>query len=288
MDYRAKVMGTMVIGGRRFEWGQRTYVMGVLNVTPDSFSGDGLGDDVQKAVDQALRFEEWGADILDVGGESTRPPSVYEGAAPTSAEDELRRVLPVLERLSGLVSVPLSIDTYKARVAEEALAAGAAMINDVWGLRRDPDMAGLAADRDVPVVIMHNQESGGYGDVVIDVIDALRDAMDDAVSAGVPRDKIIVDPGFGFGGKTPAHNLEILRRLREFEGLARPLLMGTSRKSTIGRVLDLPLEERLEGTAATVVLSIVGGADVVRVHDVKEMVRVSRMTDAVVRGWDGA
>ena len=287
MHSKAKTIEPMDIGGRRFEWDRRTYVMGVLNVTPDSFSGDGLGSDVQDAVDRGLRFEEWGADILDVGGESTRPPSVYAGARPTSADDELRRVLPVLERLSGRVSVPLSIDTYKARVASEALAAGASMINDVWGLRRDPEMAGLAADRGVPVVLMHNQERGGYGDVVADVIKSLSDAIEKAVYAGVSRDKIIVDPGFGFGGKSPAHNLEIIRRLREFESLERPLLMGTSRKSTIGRVLDLPVEERLEGTAATVVLSIVGGADIVRVHDVKEMARISRMTDALVRGWDG-
>ena len=283
-ESRRAGLGTTVIGGRRFEWGSRTYVAGVVNVTPDSFSGDGLGEDVEAAVRQALRFEEWGADIIDVGGESTRPPSLYPGAAPTSEEIETSRVIPVIEALRGRVDLPISIDTFKARVARRALEAGASMINDIWGFTRDAEMATVAAETGAPVVLMHNQEHTRYADLVPDVIGALRRRCEAAVEAGVSRDKVILDPGMGFG-KTAEHNLEILRRLKEFSVLGRPLLMGMSRKSTIGYVLDLPVEERVEGTAATVALSIANGADIVRVHDVREMVRVARMSDAVVRGW---
>ncbi|MGH2543040.1 MAG: dihydropteroate synthase, partial [Ardenticatenaceae bacterium] len=196
-------------------------------------------------------------------------------------------VIPVIGALSSEISIPVSIDTYKARVASRALEAGAAMINDVWGFRRDPDMARVAADSGVPVVLMHNQEHTRYNDVVPDVIGTLRQLRDDAVKAGVAFEKIILDPGMGFG-KTAQHNLEILRRLDEFLALERPLLVGMSRKSTIGRVLDLPVNERVEGTAAAVALSIARGADIVRVHDVKEMARVARMSDAIVRGWKQA
>ncbi len=277
--------GTTLIGGRPFHWGRRTYVMGVINVTPDSFSQDGIYGDVDAAVQRALQLEEWGADIIDVGGESTRPPAVYAGSQPLSAAEELSRVVPVIEAMSRRVRVPISIDSYKARVAEAALDAGAHMVNDVWGLRRDPDMAALAASRGVPVVIMHNREGGAYADVVAEVVGALERAVDDAARAGISRDGIIVDPGMGFGGKTAEDNLEILRRLHAFRALGRPLLVGMSRKATIGAVLGLPIDQRLEGTAATVALSIAGGADIVRVHDVREMVRVARMSDAVVRGW---
>ena len=284
MAHYKRDLGTTTIGDTLFAWGRKTFVMGVVNVTPDSFSGDGLGNDIEAAVRQAKSFEEWGADIIDVGGESTRPGSIYAGAGPTAAETELARVLPVIDALAAELDIPVSIDTHKASVAEEAVAAGAGMINDVWGFLRDPDMARVAADTGVPVVLMHNQEHTDYGDLVPDVSAGLRSLVERAVNAGVAFEKIVVDPGMGFG-KTAEHNLEILRRLREFESLERPLLVGMSRKSTIGYVLDLPVEDRVEGTAATVALSIANGADMIRVHDVKEMVRVARMSDAVVRGW---
>ena len=277
----------MEIGGSTFEWGSRTYVMGVINATPDSFSGDGVGSNVEAALAQARLFEQEGADIIDVGGESTRPPSIYAGSEPVTADRELERVLPTIRAITQETDVPVSIDTYKAEVARQAVAAGASMINDVWALRRDAEMARTAADLGVPVVLMHNQDHTEYDDVVPDVIARLSRLADRAVEAGVGRDGIVLDPGMGFG-KTAQHNLEILRRLGEFRATGLPLLVGMSRKSTIGYVLDLPVEERLEGTAATVALSIAGGADIVRVHDVREMVRVARMSDAVVRGWDGA
>ena len=281
-----RVRGTTKIGGSVFEWGSRTYVMGVINATPDSFSGDGVGSNVDAALAQARSFEQWGADIIDVGGESTRPPSIYAGSEPVTVDEELERVLPIVRALTRELAIPVSIDTYKAGVAREAVAAGASMINDVWALRRDPDMARTAAGLGVPVVLMHNQDHTRYDDVVPDVISRLSWLADRAVEAGVSRDRIVLDPGMGFG-KTAQHNLEILRRLDEFGATGLPLLVGMSRKSTIGYVLDLPVGERVEGTAATVALSIAGGADIVRVHDVREMVRVARMSDAVVRGWSG-
>lgn len=274
----------MNIGDKAFVWGERTYVMGILNVTPDSFSGDGVGADVDAAVRQAVQFQEDGADITDVGGESTRPPGIYGGSEPVSADEEMARVVSVIEAVGRETDLPVSIDTYKAEVAQAAIEAGASMINDVWALQRDPDMAKVVANADVPVVLMHNQRGTEYDDLVPDVVDALSQRVQVAVNAGMRQENIIVDPGMGFG-KTAEHSLEILRRLNEFNELGLPLLVGMSRKSTIGYVLGLPVGERVEGTAATVALSIVGGADVVRVHDVKEMVRVVRMTDAVVRGW---
>lgn len=272
------------IGKRRFHWGERTFVMGIINVTPDSFSGDGLGRNVDAAVEQSLRFQDEGADIVDVGGESTRPSSVYGGAAPVPVEVELERVIPVIEALTAALEIPVSVDTYKAAVAQRAVEAGAAMINDVWGFRRDADMARVAAEAGAAVVLMHNQTHTRYADIAQDVIAALRRMADDAMAAGVKRENIILDPGIGFG-KTPEHNLEIMRRLGEFGALGAPLLVGMSRKSTIGYVLDLPVEQRIEGTAAAVALSIAGGADIVRVHDVAQMARVARMSDAIVRGW---
>ena len=266
-------------GPLTFEWGSRTYVMGIVNVTPDSFSGDGLAHDASAALEQALRFQAEGADIIDVGGESTRP-----GHTPVEAEEEIGRVVPVIRRLASRLQVPVSVDTYKHEVAREAVAAGASMINDVWGLKRDPALAELAASEGVPIVLMHNQSGTTYADLLPDVLSSLRASMDVALGAGVPPENIILDPGVGFG-KTAEHNLELLRRLSELTALGRPLLVGTSRKSTIGLVLDLPVEERLEGTAATVALAIANGADIVRVHDVKAMTRVARMSDAVVRGW---
>jgi dihydropteroate synthase len=277
---------TTRIGERDFRWGEKTFVMGVLNVTPDSFSGDGVGVDADRALRQAIAFEEQGADIVDVGGESTRPPSLYAGSEPVTEQEELARVIPVIEALASALSIPISIDTYKAPVAVRALAAGAAMVNDTWGFRRDADMPGVVAGAGVPVVLMHNQDHTRYADLVPDVIAGLGRLADDAVRAGIDGSNIILDPGMGFG-KTALHNLEIMRRLDEFSALGRPLLVGMSRKSTIGYVLDLPVDDRVEGTAATVALSIASGADIVRVHDVKQMVRVARMSDAIVRGWKG-
>ena len=277
--------GTTVIGGTPFEWGARTYVMGVVNVTPDSFSGDGVGSDVEAAVRLALRFQESGVDLLDVGGMSTRPPSVYPGARPVSEAEETSRVIPVIDRLASRLTVPISVDTYRAGVADRALQAGVAMVNDVWGLSGDPRMAAVVSGAGVPVVLMHNQDHTRYDDLVPDVVRSLGRSVDAAVEAGVDRGNIIADPGMGFG-KTAEQNLEILRRLGELRRLERPIMVGMSRKSTIGLVLDLPAHERMEGTAATVALSIAGGADIVRVHDVKEMVRVARMSDAIVRGWN--
>ena len=267
-------------GENIFQWGKRTYVMGIINVTPDSFSGDGLGGDIEAVVAQAQRFADEGADILDIGGESTRP-----NAAPVPVEEELRRVIPVIERLAGEVKLPLSVDTYHSKVARRAVSAGARMINDIWGLKHDPGLADIAASEGIPIILMSNQRQDVPKNIIPDVISDLRKSMSLALDRGVPRENIILDPGIGFG-KTVEQNLEILRRLEELKSLGRPLLIGTSRKSIIGLVLDLPAEERLEGTAATVAISIAGGADIVRVHDVGQMVRVCRMSDAIVReGW---
>ena len=271
--------GVMCCGGREFRWGERTYVMGIINVTPDSFSGDGLGNDVEAAVAQGKRFAAEGADILDVGGESTRP-----NAVPVSADEELHRVIPVIERLAGEVSVPVSVDTYRYEVARAALSAGAGMINDIWGLGRDPRLAELAARHGAPIVLMSNQRDRKCEDIVPEVIAGLKKSIALAVERGVLLENIIVDPGVGVGfGKTLEQNLEIVRRLDEFKCLNRPILIGTSRKSMIGLVLDLPPDQRLEGTAATVAISIAKGADIVRVHDVARMIRVCRMSDAIVR-----
>ena len=284
MEPLTSVKSITDIGGRRFVWGERTYVMGVINVTPDSFSNDGVGSDVEAAVRLAARFQEDGADIIDVGGESTRPPGIYGDSKPVLADEELGRVLPMVEAITRETDLPVSIDTYKAVVARAAIEAGASMINDIWAFQKDPEMLRAAVETDVPVVLMHNQVGTEYEDLVLDVIGDLRERINVALIGGVRPEHIIVDPGMGFG-KTAEQNLEILRRLYEFLELGLPLLVGMSRKSTIGYVLDLPVEDRVEGTAATVALSIAGGADIVRVHDVKEMARVARMTDAVVRGW---
>ena len=273
-------------GRKTFLWGERTYVMGVVNATPDSFSGDGLGhNNVDASAELALRMESEGADIIDVGGESTRRYDNRPGAVPVSAQEELGRVLPVIERLSKVLTVPISVDTYKAEVARRCLESGAAMVNDVWGVRADRDMLKLVAEYEVPVVLMHNQMESHYGDLIPDIVEALGKAVEEGLKSGVPRENIIVDPGIGFG-KVAEQSLEIERRLGELRVLGLPLLVGPSRKSHIGLVLgDLPVGERLEGTAAAVALCIAGGADMVRVHDVKEMVRVARMSDAILRGW---
>jgi dihydropteroate synthase len=295
--YAGEELTPLHIGGRVFDWGERTYVMGVVNVTPDSFSGDGLGYDVERAVEQAERMVEEGADLIDVGGESTRP-----GSEPVEVEEELSRVLPVVEAVARRVDAPISIDTYRSEVAVQALAVGAGIINDVWGLRMDPQVAAVAAQHQVPLVLMHNRSRpkdavqterlGGhyqgveYDDLLGDIIRELRESITVALDAGVQREKIIVDPGIGFG-KTVEQNLYLAANLSELRVLGRPILLGPSRKSFIGYTLDLPPEERVEGTAAMVAIGIANGASIVRVHDVKEMTRVARMTDAVVRGRKG-
>lgn len=279
-----------------FEWGRRTYVMGILNATPDSFSGDGLaGEDdfVTAAVSQAKGFEAAGVDIIDVGGESTRP-----GSSPVTIEEELARVLPVIEAIREEVTVPISVDTYRADIARAALNAGADWINDVWGLRMDREMAGLAAEAGCPIVLMHNrsrpksvaqeEKLGGryvgieYDDLIGDIRAELQESIDLALGAGVQKSQIVIDPGIGFG-KTVSQNLRLLNEIDQFRDMGFPILVGASRKSFIGYTLDLPPEARMEGTAATVAIAIDRGADMVRVHDVKEMVRVARMTDAIVR-----
>ncbi len=276
-------------GNTEFRWGERTYVMGIINVSPESFSGDGLSDPAG-VLNQAERFISEGADILDIGGESTRP-----GSSPISIDEEMRRVIPVIERLAGKVPVPLSVDTYKLEVAVRALDAGAAMLNDQWGLKHDPRLAELSAERNVPIILMSNQRDKGdydaqaqrdtalYEDVMAEVIKSLRWSIETATSASVPRENIIVDPGIGFG-KTWQQDIELVRRLAELKELGQPILLGTSRKSLIKMVLNLPASERVEGTAATVAIGIANGADIVRVHDIRQMVRVCRMTDAIVRG----
>lgn len=280
----------------RFDWGARTYVMGILNVTPDSFSGDGLiqGENwVARAIEQGLTQVAEGAHILDVGGESTRP-----GATSIPIEEEIRRVVPVIEGLAGRTDLPISIDTSKAEVARAALEAGASIINDVWSFRLDPELAALAAERDCPVILMHNRSRpqdarfeerlGGryvgarYDDLMEDVARELKELADAAIAAGVDRQQIVLDPGIGFG-KTVEQNLTLIQRFDRFALLGFPLLCGPSRKSFIGYTLDLPPEERVEGTAAAVAIAIARGADIVRVHDVKPMARVARMCDAILR-----
>ena len=269
--------GMTRIGNKEFHWGERTYIMGILNVTPDSFSGDGLDGRPEVAIARAKEMVAQGADILDIGGESTRP-----GAAFVSVEEELRRVIPVLKEVTKEISIPISIDTYKSEVARQALDCGASIVNDVWGLKEDIGLASLAAERKVPIILMHNQKGAAYKDMMAEVLASLRWSVAQAIKAGVPAENIIIDPGIGFG-KTVEHNLEIMRRLDEFLLLGYPLLLGTSRKSTIGKILDLPPDQRLEGTAATVAIGIAKGADIVRVHDVGPMMRVVRMSDAIVR-----
>jgi dihydropteroate synthase len=280
-------------GGVEFRWGERTYVMGILNLSPDSFSGDGVGDNIEEALSRARQLASEGADVIDVGGESTRP-----GSAPVSAEEEIRRVVPVIERLAKEISVPISIDSYKSEVARRALEAGAKMLNDQWGLKRDPHLAELAAEWGAPLILMSNQRDiGGYDaqlkrdtadyqDVIVEVISSLKTSLETAKKLGVPPENIIIDPGIGFG-KTWQQDLEIIQRLGELRELRRPILVGSSRKSLIGRVLDLPVDDRVEGTAATVAVAIANGADMVRVHDVRQMVRVCRMSDAIVRRGQG-
>lgn len=279
-----------------FEWGQRTYVMGILNITPDSFSGDGLMGQAQlieTAIQQARQFAADGADMVDIGGESTRP-----GSTPITVAEELARLIPVIQAVRTAVDLPISVDTYRAAVAEQALSAGANWINDVWGLRMDADMARLAAAAGCPIVLMHNRSKPKnvaqaerlgaryvgmeYNALIADIKRELQESIELALAAGVHTGQIILDPGVGFG-KTVEQNLQIIHQLDQFKTLGFPLLLGTSRKSFIGYTLDLPPDERVEGTAATVAIGIDRGADIVRVHDVKVMVRLARMVDKIVR-----
>jgi len=306
-------MKPLQIGNHIFNWGSRTYVMGILNVTPDSFSGDGIlalpkehRDDVsglalsrrvgevEAAVEQATDFLANGADILDVGGESTRP-----GSQPVNANEEAERVIPVIEAIGKeFPDALISIDTYKAEVAEAAFQAGAHILNDVWGLRAHPELANIAAKYKVPVILMHNRSNPAsvevraqlgnayigstYENLMEDVKRELLASVELAIKAGVEETRIVLDPGIGFG-KAREHNLELINRLDEIRALGYPVLLGPSRKSFIGFTLDLPADQRVEGTAATVAVGITRGADIIRVHDVKEMARVAKMTDAIVR-----
>jgi len=268
-------------GNTEFRWGERTYVMGVCNLSPDSFSGDGLGDDIEATLDQAQRMVAEGADVIDVGGESTRP-----GTEPLSLDDiddELRLVIPAIERLAAEISVPISIDTYKASVAGRAVKAGASMINDIWGLKRDPGIARIAAESKVPVILMANQrDAPPKVGIMAKVISDLETGINIALEAGVAAENIIVDPGIGFG-KSLEQNLELVNRLAELKQMGKPVLLGASRKSMIGLVLDLPPDQRLEGNLAVTAIGIANGADMVRVHDVRQTVLVCRMSDAIIR-----
>ena len=280
------------IGPTTFVWGERTYIMGVINTSPDSFSGDGVST-VDDAVAQARRFVAEGADILDVGGQSTRPGAnkSQAGFDEISPEEEIRRVVPTIERIRReLPDTPISIDTYKPAVARAAIAAGAHLLNDIWGFRRDSELARIAADAGVPAVVMHNQrapmprpDGSAHTDVIESIAAGLRESIRIATAAGLPKSMLIADPGFGFGWR-PEQNIEMLRRLGELRALGLPLLVGTSRKSTIGAVLgDAPADERVFGTAASVALCIGAGADIIRVHDVAAMRDVARVSDAIVR-----
>jgi dihydropteroate synthase len=287
----------MQIGKFTFDWGKRTYIMGILNVTPDSFSGDGLitnGDAIQNATLQSKWMLDSGADILDIGGESTRP-----GSQPVTVDEELERVIPVIHSIhKNFPDALISIDTYKAQVAEEAIKAGANIVNDVWALRADSNLANIVAKYNVPVILMHNRSNPAsvevreklgatyigaeYENLIEDVKRELMMSVEIAKKVGVKENAIWLDPGIGFGKKRE-HNLELINKLDEIKKLGYPVLLGTSRKSFIGFTLDLPPEERIEGTASTIAIGIARGADMIRVHDVKEMVRVAKMTDAIVR-----
>lgn len=271
-----KVAGLLKMRGKEIEIGKRTYIMGILNMTPDSFSDGGKYNTLEKGMDRALKMIEDGADIIDVGGESSRP-----GYEPVTAEEELRRVKDIVKKLQEVNTI-VSVDTMKSRVAEESLKNGAHIINDIWGLQKDSDMAKVVADYGAGVVIMHNSDIAEYDDVVKDVISFLEKSIDIALKAGIRKENIMIDPGIGFG-KTLQHNLTLMKRLDELQVLGFPILLGTSRKSMIGHVLKLDVNERVEGTAATVAIGISKGADIVRVHDIKEMRRVAKMTDAMVR-----
>lgn len=277
-----------ILSRKSFAWGARTYVMGILNVTPDSFSGDGTmrGDNwISNSIDQALIMENDGADAIDIGGESSRPASVYPDAESVSAEEELERVLPVVEGLAARAKVPISIDTRKSKVADEALNRGASIINDV-SMLADPDMASVAAEHDSQLVICHNKEVAEYDDVPADVAADLAEAVERAIDAGVEESRIIVDPGIGFG-KNAQHSLDAMRRLSEIRAAVGeyPMLVGASRKSFIAAILDESPHRTIDGNAAATTLAVMGGADMIRVHEVRSMANVVKVADAFARGW---
>lgn len=273
-DYLAP---SLTLRGREFAWGARTFLMGIINVTPDSFSGDGLGADPVAAAGQAAAFEEAGADILDIGGQSSRP-----GAPVLDAAEEARRVIPCVEAIRAVSSLPISVDTFHATVADAALRAGADAVNDIWGLRFDDQLPAVVARHGAALIAMHNQRGREFHDVAADIAAGFRETLAICARNGIPHARVILDPGFGFGW-SPDQNVEMLRRLPELWQFRLPLLVGTSRKSTIGLVLDAPVDDRLEGTAASLAVAIAAGADLIRVHDVAAMARVVRVADAIVR-----
>lgn len=266
------------IGGKLWKWGRRTYIMGILNITPDSFSDGGKFIGLNDALAQAKEMVEDGADIIDIGGESTRP-----GAEPVDYAQEIVRIIPVIKALKQEFDIPISVDTYRASTAYAALSAGADMVNDVWGLKNDPDMAKVIAEHGVPVCIMHNSHTAEYKSLIEDVLTGLGQSIEIALKSGIKEENIIIDPGIGFG-KTPDQNLDIMIALDRIKNLGYPILLGTSRKSFIGKVLGLPVEGRLEGTLATSVFGVTKGVDVLRVHDVRQNKRAAIMTDRMVRG----
>jgi dihydropteroate synthase len=267
-------------GKYTFDFGKRTYIMGILNVTPDSFSDGGDFVDIEAAILHAKQMVEDGADIIDIGGESTRP-----GFAEVNAEQELDRVIPVIERLVKEIDVPISIDTYKAEVADRAIQAGAVIVNDIWGMQKDPKMVEIVAKHQVPIILMHNQQGTDYSnDIMEEICMFLRHSIDLGLQAGIKLENMILDPGIGFG-KTSEQNVIVMARIGELNDLGCSILLGTSRKSFIGKILDLTPKERVEGTVATTVMGIMQGADIIRVHDIKENLRAAKITDAVVRGW---
>jgi dihydropteroate synthase len=261
-----------------WEWGKKTYIMGILNVTPDSFSDGGKYFPIEAALQHAAQMVKEGADIIDVGGEATRPGF----AVPISEEEEIQRVIPVIQRLSQEVDRPISVDTYKAKTAELAVAAGAHMINDIWGLKKDPEMARTAAYCKVPVCIMHNKENTDYGNLMEDILSDLEQSIELGIKAGIKEENIILDPGIGFG-KTWEQNLVVMRNLDRLKQFGYPVLLGASRKNFIGRTLGLEVNERMEGTMAVTAIGIMKGADIVRVHDVLQNTRVAAMTDRILR-----
>ena len=267
-------------GGSIFAWGQRTYIMGIINLSPDSFSGDGCTS-IDRALLQAQRFAGEGADIIDVGGASTRPD-----APPVPLDKELKRVIPFIKELVKAVNIPVSVDTSKYEVTRQALDAGASMVNDISGLNMQPSILSLVAQRQVPLVLTSNERGRACPDIIETVTGSLQKLIRLAMDAGVSRQNLVIDPGIGFG-KTGAQNLEIMRRLADFKVLGRPILIGTSRKSFIRNVLGTDSEALLQGTAATLAIGICNGADMVRVHDVREMSLVCSMSDAIIRGRDG-
>lgn len=268
----------MLIGNKKFDLEKDVYIMGILNVTPDSFSDGGKWNDKDKCLKHVEQMINEGATIIDVGGESTRP-----GYVKISHEEEIDRVSPVIEKLKDEFDIPVSVDTYKAAVAEAAIISGADMINDIWGFKGDENMAAVAAKYDIPCCIMHNRDvnSRPYSNFIEDVLADLRESINIGLSAGVKRDKLIIDPGIGFG-KSLGENLFMMNNIEQLKSLDCPILLGTSRKSMIGLTLDLPVEERLEGTLATTVIGIMKGCSIIRVHDVKENYRTMKMTKAIL------